>query len=163
MKKQRLEKIIEIITEYEIETQEDLIAHLKNTGYDVTQATVSRDIRELKLTKMTTGHGTYRYVIPKTEDDIRELRINHVLAETILRVEYAQNLVVVHTMPGMAQAIAVEVDHLGNSQILGCVAGDDTILIVTPCNESAVTVSEMVRDMIRTPKKNRSGHTGEGN
>ena len=157
MKKNRLEKIIEIITEHEIETQEDLIVHLKAAGYDVTQATVSRDIRSLKLTKMTTGHGTYRYVIPKTEEDIRELRINHVLAETILRVEYAQNLVVVHTLPGMAQAIAVEVDHLGNPQILGCVAGDDTIIIVTRDSTSALALSEQMQDMIRSRSKQSGG------
>ena len=162
MKKNRLEKIISIINEYEVETQDELISYLKEEGFDVTQATVSRDIRELKLTKITTGHGTYRYIVPKTEEELRNLHITHALAETIIRAEYANNLVVVHTLPGMAQAIAVEVDHLGNSQILGCVAGDDTIMIVTCDQESAATVSDLIKDMIRA-RRQKSGMTKEGN
>ncbi len=163
MKKKRLDKIIEIVTNFDIETQDELIAHLKEEGFDVTQATASRDIRELKLTKVMSGHGVYRYVVPRTEDGIRVLNINHALAEAIVRAEYAQNLVVVHTFPGMAQAIALEVDNLGHARILGSVAGDDTILIVTQDTESAATVSGLIKDMIRARHQSGGAASAEGN
>ena len=97
MKKNRLDKIIDIITQNEVETQDELISYLKEAGYAVTQATVSRDIRELKLAKVMTGRGSYRYVLPKEDKDTRQLHISHALAETITRVEYAQNMIVLHT------------------------------------------------------------------
>ncbi len=163
MKKKRLEKIIEIVTENEVETQDELITHLREAGFEVTQATVSRDIRELNLTKITRGQGKYRYVLPRHEDGIRTLHINHALADAIVRAEYAQNLVVVHTYPGMAQAIALEVDNLGHAAILGTVAGDDTVLIVTRDTDSAATVSGLIKDMIRARHKGGTGTAGEGN
>lgn len=163
MKKKRLEKIIEIVTENEVETQDELISYLRQAGFDVTQATVSRDIRELNLTKVMHGQGKYRYVMARKEDGIRALNINHALADAILRAEYAQNLVVVHTYPGMAQAIALEVDNLGHNAILGTVAGDDTVLIVTRDTDSAATVSGLIKDMIRARHKGGAGtHNGEG-
>lgn len=149
MKKNRLDKIIEIITTREVETQDDLIAYLREAGFDVTQATASRDIRELGLAKVMTGQGGYRYVLPKEEKDARRLHINHALAETITRVEVAQNIIVLHTYAGMAQAVALEVDHLSHPGILGCVAGDDTILIVARDNTGAVSLGEQMQELIR--------------
>lgn len=162
MKKKRLEKILEIVSENEIETQDELIAHLRRAGFDVTQATISRDIRELNLTKIMHGQGKYRYVTARREDGIRVLNINHALADAILRAEYAQNMVVVHTYPGMAQAIALEVDNLGHAPILGTVAGDDTILIVTRDIDSAATVSGLIKDMIRARHKGEAGTASAG-
>ena len=150
MKKNRLDKIIEIITQNEVETQDELISYLKDAGYAVTQATVSRDIRELKLAKVMTGRGSYRYVLPKEDKDTRRIHITHALAETITRVEVAQNIIVLHTYAGMAQAVALEVDRLSHPDILGCVAGDDTIIIVTRDNAVATALSEQMQEMIRS-------------
>ena len=153
MKKNRLDKIIEIITNHEVETQDELISYLKEGGYAVTQATVSRDIRELKLAKVMTGRGSYRYVLPKEDKDIRQLHISHALAETITRAEAAQNMIVLHTYAGMAQAVALEVDHLAHPGILGCVAGDDTIIIVARDTAAAVLLSDQMQEMIRSRVK----------
>ena len=153
MKKNRLDKIIEIITQNEVETQDELIAHLKEAGYAVTQATVSRDIRELKLAKVMTGRGSYRYILPKEDKDIRRLHISHALAETIVRVEVGQNIIVLHTYAGMAQAVALEVDHLAHPDLLGCVAGDDTIIIVTRDHTGAAALAEQMQEMIRERAK----------
>ena len=155
MKKNRLDKIIDIITTCEVETQDELITYLKDAGYAVTQATVSRDIRELKLAKVMTGQGSYRYVLPREEVAESKLHISNALAETIVRVECANNLVVLHTYPGMAQAVALEVDNLRHGNILGCVAGDDTILIVSSDNDSAALISEQIRELIRGRARGR--------
>lgn len=153
MKKNRLDKIIDIITTYEVETQDDLIAHLREAGFAVTQATVSRDIRELKLAKVMTGQGNYRYVLPREDKDTRRLHISHALAETIIRVEAAQNIIVLHTYTGMAQAVALEVDHLSHPELLGCVAGDDTIIIVARDQTAAAALSEQMQELIRSRAK----------
>lgn len=150
MKKSRLEKVIEIISEHEVETQDELIEYLRQEGFEVTQATVSRDIRELKLVKVMTGRGSYRYILPQDNSvDQSALHLSHALAETIVSTDHAENLVVLHTFPGMANAIAAEVDRLHLPAILGCVAGDDTIMIVTRDANSASQVSGQITDMIR--------------
>ena len=102
MKKNRHEKIIEIVEKYDVETQDDLIEHLRKTGYEVTQATVSRDIRELKLTKVMGERGSYRYELPKTSESVGSFKFSHALAESITSVDYAMHTVVVKTFPGMA-------------------------------------------------------------
>ncbi|MBE6586247.1 MAG: arginine repressor [Ruminococcaceae bacterium] len=150
MKKKRLDKIIEIITAHEVETQDELITYLRAEGFDVTQATISRDIRELKLTKVMTGRGNYRYIMPELGQDVKGLHLSHALSDAITRVAYAENIVVVHTYPGMAQAVALEVDRLNHGGILGSVAGDDTIFIVTSDKHCAHTVSEEIKELIRT-------------
>ena len=153
MKKKRLDKIIEIISQYDVETQDDLIAYLRDAGYEVTQATVSRDIRELKLSKVMTGKGGYRYVRSVSEGDVKGLHISHALSDAIVKVASAENIVVLHTFPGMAQAIALEVDNLRHSHILGSVAGDDTIIIVVSDKSSAGQISEQIKELIRTRSK----------
>ncbi len=155
MKKNRLNKIIDIITAYEVETQDDLLCYLQKAGFNVTQATISRDIRELGLSKVVTGRGSYRYILPKEEKDTRRLQISHALAETITRVEVAQNLIVLHTYAGMAQAVALEVDRLSHAGILGCVAGDDTIIIVARDNADAVSLGQQMQELIRSRAKTR--------
>ena len=146
MKKNRLDKIIDIITQNEVETQDELISYLKEAGYAVTQATVSRDIRELKLAKVMTGRGSYRYVLPKEDKDTRQLHISHALAETITRVEYAQNMIVIKTLGGMGMAVAVALDNMQNSEILGTIAGDDTVFcVVRSHNQAAVIIEKLYR------------------
>lgn len=131
MKQERHQAIKRIIAENEIETQEDLLVKLKEEGYHVTQATVSRDMRELKLLKAASSTG-YKYVAPpeKTEQE-RMPHFSHALAESVISVDYAQNLIVVKTYSGMAGAVATCIDSIRSPDIIGCVAGDDAILVVT--------------------------------
>ena len=148
MKKGRQEKIIELITKYEIETQDDLMDMLRVEGYMVTQATVSRDIRDLDLVKVATSDGAYKYVVShvsKTGTNVSLLR--NPIIDTVISVNCAQNIVVVKTTPGMAQAVAIHVDHMPDGEVLGCVAGDDTIIIVTPDNESSKHTAERLREV----------------
>ena len=149
MKSNRQKKILEIINRYHIETQDDLIDRLLVEGFSVTQATVSRDIRELQLSKVLTAKGSYRYVAPKKEEMVTGMKINAALVDSILNVDYAQNLVVVHTFPGLAQAVAAGIDNLALAEVLGCVAGDDTIFVATRNELSAKHFSDRIRVMMK--------------
>lgn len=130
MKKDRHEKIIEIVQNSDIETQEELIAMLRDAGFDATQATISRDIRELKLTKTTDSRGHYKYVVSQSKEEDSADIYFQTLSRSIKRADHTMNMVVVHTYSGMAQAVAAGIDAHDSAEILGCVAGDDTILIV---------------------------------
>lgn len=141
--------MLELISRYEIETQDELIDRLREHGYDVTQATVSRDIRELKIAKMTTGRGTYRYVLPKHPQTGTGMRFSATLVDSIISVDYACNMVVLKTYPGLANAVAVGIDGMNMQQILGCVAGDDTIMIVTRDEEAARMISDRLHDLLK--------------
>lgn len=148
MKSARQEKILELITRYEIETQDELIEKLRNEGYDVTQATASRDIKELKLTKTQTNKGKYRYVRPIVNDATPGAKFNAALATSILSVNYGENIVVVRTYPGMANAVATAIDSIRHEDILGSVAGDDTILIVARSKNIASNICDHVKKII---------------
>lgn len=140
MKSSRQGKILEIISKQNIETQEELIDALKNEGFAATQATASRDIRQLKLLKVMVD-GVYKYVAPKKElDEVSEY--NSALISSIREIRYALNNVVVKTAPGLAQAVAAGVDSLKEDDILGCVAGDDTIIIVTSSEDASIKISQ---------------------
>ena len=142
MKSKRQEKILEIIANNNIETQEDLITALRNEGYAATQATASRDIRQLKLLKVMVD-GVYKYVAPKSElEDVSEY--NAALMSSIKEIRHACNNVVLKTNPGLAHAVAVGLDAMNYNEILGCVAGDDTIIIVTSSEESATFIAEKI-------------------
>ncbi len=149
MKRNRQEKLLELISRYEIETQDELIARLRENGYNATQATISRDIRELQIAKMTTGRGTYRYVLPKHAEPAPAVNFSATLIDSIISVQYAQNLAVLKTYPGLASAVATGIDRMQLNQILGCVAGDDTILVVTQDEDCARMLSEQVHDLLR--------------
>ena len=149
MKRSRQEKMLELISRYEIDTQDELISRLRENGFEVTQATVSRDIRELKIAKMTTGKGTYRYILPKQVDSGSGMKFNTALIDSIVSVEYACNIVVLKTYPGMANAVAVGIDSMNLGQILGCVAGDDTIMVVTKDEECAKNISHRFCDLMK--------------
>ncbi len=138
MKAQRQRKILEIIDKYDIDTQEALIEKLADEGFNVTQTTASRDIRELKLVKGTTGKGTYKYISPNTtrpEGSVPVLK--SAINDSVVKIEAAQNIVVVKTLAGIANAVAVGVDSLGVVGLVGSVAGDDTILLVMRDNQAA--------------------------
>ena len=150
MKTKRQEKIVEIVSQNEIGTQEELIDALRAAGCNVTQATVSRDIRDLKLVKIPTGHGEYKYLLPKQNESSSSVRFfNNALAESIVSVDYACNNVVIKTYPGLANAVATGIDALQVNDILGCVAGDDTIIMVLRNETSARDISERIRHLIR--------------
>ncbi len=150
MKKNRQEKMLELISRYEIDTQDELIARLRENGYDVTQATVSRDIRELKIAKMTTGKGTYRYVLPRQLDNSNVgMKLSAALVDSITRVDYAANIVVIRTYPGLANAVAVGIDSISLPEILGCVAGDDAIMIVVRDESCALDLCDRLREMLK--------------
>ncbi|MBQ8332027.1 MAG: arginine repressor [Clostridia bacterium] len=150
MKIERQNRILELVSKYEIETQEDMMERLRAEGYMVTQATVSRDLKELKLTKSLTARGTYRYSVTSGMNQTGSVRLNNAMADSILRVDYSMNNVVIKTYPGMAQAVAFAVDSLNMHSILGCVAGDDTIIVVTRDTESSAQISEKIRELMKT-------------
>ncbi len=147
MKKTRQSKIIELISNYDIETQDELITKLEEYGYKVTQATISRDIRELRLTKVSSTGGVYKYVIPKEEKRVAA-KFNSTLTESITHVDCALNQLVLKTYPGMAAAVAVGIDSLNIAEILGCVAGDDTIIVICRSVESAEGLAENIKHLI---------------
>lgn len=148
MKSERQKKILELIMRYEVETQDELIEKLRAEGFDVTQATASRDIKELKLTKTQTNKGKYRYVKPMTGEAVSSTKFSEALASSIISVEYGENIVVVRTYPGMANAVATAIDAIRHLDILGSVAGDDTILIVTRSKDVASSICEQVKKII---------------
>ena len=149
MKRIRQEKMLELISKYEIDTQDELIERLRESGFEVTQATVSRDIRELKISKMTTGKGTYRYVLPKQSISTSNMKFNSALIDALISADYACNIVVLKTHAGLANALAVGLDSMHLENILGCVAGDDTILLVSRSEDSARKITDQFRDMIQ--------------
>ena len=148
MKRTRHEKLLELISQYEINTQDELIDRLREHGFEVTQATVSRDIRELHILKMTTGKGSYRYVLPKQSEG--GVRFSSALIDSIVSVDHAGNNVVLRTYPGMAQAVAVGIDHMDLHQILGCIAGDDTILVIVRDTDAATEIADRIHDLLKT-------------
>ena len=148
MKRNRHDKIIEIIATNVVETQEQLAALLKDAGYDVTQATVSRDIRQMKLTKQATEDGRYKYVYTTADSDVMQDKYVSVLKAGYVSMDVAQNLLVIKTVSGMAMALAAAIDALDFPQVVGCIAGDDTIMIAIKSNEEAKEVMEELRSLM---------------
>jgi len=148
MKSSRQSKILELINKYDIETQEELAEWLMKEGFNVTQATVSRDIRELKLTKVAVDGGRQKYIaIQKTEPGLSE-KYTRVLREGFVSMDRAQNILVIKTVSGMAMAVAAALDALQMNSIVGCIAGDDTIMCAVRTPEETVTVMEKLRKII---------------
>ena len=137
MKKDRLQKILEIIDIYRIETQDELIARLRDCGYEVTQATVSRDIKRLHLIKIQTDDGHSKYSLPRVNKFDTNEKYSNILPQTISAVHCANNLVVVRTSSGMANAAGAAIDAMQSELLLGSIAGDDTIFIVAVSNQAA--------------------------
>ncbi len=131
MKSQRQAKIMEIISNRDIETQEHLLAELNKAGFRSTQATISRDIKELRIVKELTSFGTYRYTAASSEvSGTFSTKLNTIFRQCITRYDYAMNMVVIHTLPGLASAAASAVDAMNMSVVVGTLAGDDTVFIV---------------------------------
>lgn len=148
MKKSRHGKIVELIESYDIETQDELAERLRNAGFQVTQATVSRDIRELKLSKIPTGEGKQKYVVLKQDDRHMGDKYIRVLRDGFVSMDMAQNILVVKTVSGMAMAVAAAVDAMKFKEIVGSIAGDDTIMMAVRTVEDTKTVMEKLRKML---------------
>lgn len=148
MKKNRHEKIVELIGENDLETQEELAEKLREAGYDVTQATVSRDIRELKLSKMPADGGRQKYVLMKEQHRGMSDKYARVLREGMSGMGMAQSLLVVKTVPGMAMAVAAALDSMRMKEIVGTIAGDDTIMLAVRSAEEADVVREKIEGML---------------
>lgn len=148
MKKTRHGKIIEIIEAHDVETQEELASYLKQAGYEVTQATVSRDIRELKLSKVPTGSGRQKYIVLRQDDSHLGDKYIRVLRDGFHSMDMAQNILVIKTVAGMAMAVAAAVDALKFKEIVGCIAGDDTIMVAVRTVEETKTLMDKIHRMI---------------
>jgi len=138
MKQRRHIKILELIEKKEISTQEELAYELNKLGFEVTQATVSRDIKDLRLVKTTTKQGVTKYIIQNETLKIISDRLLTVLKQSYISSTCAQNIIIVKTLPGMANAAASAIDNLNISEIIGTIAGDDTIMSVTKSAEDAL-------------------------
>ncbi len=149
MKISRQSKIIELIDKHDIETQEELANHLLEAGYNVTQATVSRDIRELKLTKVATGDKQKYIALQSSELGLNEKYVR-VLKEGFISMEMAQNILVVKTVSGMAMAVAAALDALDLKDFVGCIAGDDTVLCAIRSAEDTIPVMERINKIINS-------------
>ena len=148
MKKNRHDKIIELIARNVVETQEQLANLLRDEGYDVTQATVSRDIRQMKLSKQVTEDGRQKYVYSTADSEAMQDEYVSVLKAGFVSMDVAQNILVIKTVSGMAMALAAAIDAIEFPEIVGCIAGDDTIMIAIKTNDEAVMVMEKLREMM---------------
>lgn len=149
VKTNRQEKILEIIAKHEIETQEELIDRLQKEGFAVTQATVSRDIRELKLTKVPSGNGRQKYVaLEETDGGAMSGKYCRVLKDGFVSMDMAQNILVIKTVSGMAMAVAAALDHFGWKELVGSIAGDDTIMCAVRSVEDTAGLMERIRRVL---------------
>lgn len=140
---------MEIISTQDVETQEQLLQHLQDAGFTSTQATISRDIKELRIVKELTSLGTYRYCATAREvPDTFSGRLNTIFRECVTRFDYAQNIIVIHTMPGLANAAASALDAMNMGVVLGTLAGDDTVFVVMRDNNSAAAFCGEIKSLI---------------
>ncbi|MBM6751853.1 arginine repressor [Mediterraneibacter glycyrrhizinilyticus] len=147
MKVSRHAKIVELISQYDIETQEELAEYLNRAGFKVTQATVSRDIRDLKLTKVSVNGGKQKYILHRPEEGMSEKYIR-VLKDGYVSMDMAQNILVIKTVSGMAMAVAAALDAMKWNEVVGCIAGDDTIMCAIRTTEDTVAVMEKIRKIV---------------
>ena len=152
MKSKRQKLICDLILKYEIETQEELVSKLLEAGCKVTQATISRDIRELRLTKIVGESGVQKYALPAQDASIQTplagIRFSRVLQEGFINVDIAGNIVVMRTMTGMAMAVAAALDHLNLQEIVGTIACDDTIFMAVRSEEGAKRLCEKIETLV---------------
>jgi transcriptional regulator of arginine metabolism len=149
MKTQRQAKILEIVTTRDVETQEQLLQELQDAGFYSTQATISRDIKELRIVKELTSFGTYRYTTSSKEvSGTFSSRLNTIFRECVTGYDYAQNIVVIHTLPGLASAAGSAVDAMSMSFVLGTLAGDDTVMIVMRDTNSAAAFCSEIKNLL---------------
>ncbi len=145
----RQSKILEIISTREVETQEDLVASLKAAGFDVTQATISRDIKELGLIKILTENKTYKYAIVNSNQTTISNKYMSIFKECVISVKNAVNLVVIKVLKGTGSLVAGLIDQLAISQVVGCTYGDDTVLVISNDTEDAYYVKDKLNGLLQ--------------
>ena len=149
MKSQRQAKILEIISTTNVETQERLLQELEDAGFHSTQATISRDIKDLRIVKELTSLGTYRYTTSAKEVPATfSSRLNTIFRECVTRYDYAQNIVVIHTLPGLAAAAASAIDAMNMSVVVGTLAGDDTVMVVMRDTNAAAAFCGEIKSLM---------------
>ena len=148
MKRNRQEAILRVISQYEVETQQELAQRLKEEGFEVAQATVSRDIRDMKLSKMPTGEGHQKYVRFHNDEKHLSGKYVNVLKEGFVSIDMAQNILVVKTVSGMAMAVAAAIDAMKYPEIVGTIAGDDTIMMAVRTVEDTKSLMNQILQLV---------------
>ncbi|TCK98350.1 ArgR family transcriptional regulator [Natranaerovirga hydrolytica] len=148
MKIERHSKIIQLINEFDIETQDDLAHRLTQAGFNVTQATISRDIRELRLTKVPSTNGKHKYVVLQNQASKLNEKYIRILRDGFLSMDKAQNILVIKTVSGMAMAVAAALDALDFYEIVGCIAGDDTIFCAIRTEDETIKIMEKINRIV---------------
>ena len=149
MKSKRQEKILELIHDHSVQTQEQLLAELNDAGFRTTQATISRDIKQLRIIKELGPDGVYRYsTTPKPVEHTFSAKLNLIFRQCITSVDYAQNMIVIKTMPGLASAAASAVDAMNMSVVVGTLAGDDTVFLVMRDNNAAAAFCGEIKNLL---------------
>lgn len=148
MKSKRHVKLLELIRKYEIETQEELCEKLNQEGYPVTQATVSRDIRELKLTKISTDRGRQRYTSLSGKSEDMEEKFVRIFKDGFVSMDMAQNILIIKTVSGMAMALAAALDAMNFHEIVGSIAGDDTIMCAVRTTQDTERLMKQLRRLM---------------
>ena len=148
MKVNRHAKIVELVNKFHIETQEELADRLKEEGFQITQATVSRDIRDLKLTKVQAENGRQKYVVMQaTENALRDKYIR-IMKDGFVSMDMAMNIIVIKTVSGMAMAVGAAIDEMHWNEIVGCIAGDDTVMCAIRTIEDTTVVMDKIRKLV---------------
>lgn len=148
MKARRQAKILELIKHKVIETQDELAEALGGQGIPVTQATVSRDIKELQLTKVPAGDGRYRYAMPEEMPTASSDKRRRIFQESVLGVDHSENIIIVRSLPGTAPGVGSALDHLGWTEMIGSVAGDDTVMIIIKPKDVTAELAERIRGLM---------------
>ena len=148
MKVNRHAKIVELVSKYDIETQEDLADRLREEGFQITQATISRDIRDLKLTKVQSDKGRQKYVVMKATENVLREKYIRIMKDGFVSMDMAMNILVVKTVSGMAMAVAAAIDEMHWKEIVGCIAGDDTVMCAVRTIEDTVVVMDKIRKLV---------------
>lgn len=149
MKNRRHQRIMELIEQFDIETQEELVGKLLEDGFNITQATVSRDIRELKITKVPNGKGKQKYVVLNNDVEHLADKYIRIIKDGVIGMDTAQNILVIKTVSGMAMAVAAALDAMNLSEVVGSIAGDDTIMVAVRTSQDAVLVKDKIAEMIK--------------
>ncbi len=147
-KSERQSRLLQLIREKDIATQEDLVAGLNSNGLEVTQATISRDIKELGIIKVMTGSGQQKYVPMERSGEVASGRLMKVFAEAVVGIDLAVNLVIIKSLPGMAQACASALDSMRLAEVAGSIAGDDTVFVAARSIEQAITLCSSLNDVV---------------
>lgn len=148
MKINRHAKIVELVSKHNIETQEELADRLKQEGFQITQATISRDIRDLKLTKVPTDNGRQKYVVLQATEKALLDKYMRIMKDGFVSMDMAMNILVIKTVSGMAMAVGAAIDEMQWNEVVGCIAGDDTIMCAIRTVEETKSVMEKIRKIV---------------